>query len=1311
MVFEPAPKSNLKKCMAFLRDVVWCLGLLSSACLTTSFPAHAQVSALVEGRALNAEGLRLLAIGRLAEAEAIFERALVLCPGAAPFVANCTSAVLSNLAKIRYLQGDTAAALPLAQRSVAAAEEIRPPGRDWLIARYLSLAAIQGLAGQPAAAEATVRRAIALAEVDAATAPQTLGECLLALITPLLSQGRPAEAVAAGHRGIELLRAHGRASGDRYQEHMVAILNIAVAQAALLRHADAEAGLRDALRYPPPGGTQNEAVRMRLMVMLADAMSRQGKSEAAEQLYREQLALGEAKPLPDVLLARLDALAGLASQLQTTGRANQAEPLLVEAVALARAGLAPGAPGRSNAMLQLGGFLNSQRRLGEAALILEEALATLEVASAGSRQMAETLHAVGALRVAQLRLDPAADFYDRALAIYGALGLGDSVQALDVVSAKATLAIIRGTEAQALPLLQDALDRAVRVRGAATTEYAGRARDLAGAQYATGNFAGAEATLRRALSVHIAVAGESNLTVYARVELGRAIDAQGRSAEAEILFAEAIASAPRLLGAGHAEGDLLKAIGDHLAQAGRFAKADDMFLRAMALFAMSPGRASWRFVEAQDEHARMAMQLGEFDIAERGARASLAIAHELAGPTDMQRAWRHERLAWVLHERALFAEAETEHLAAIAIASGGGADSTLAMFQHQLGLFYVEIGRNTEARARFEQALAIDRRGGGAETERTASYLTAVASVLRRDGQLKATEELVLRGLAIRERLLPADHVLIAESLNALGLLRSAQARFAEAEAPYRRALAIRLVRLGERSRLTAQSMARLSETFMALDQLAPAKEFAKRALAIVVGIHGAGHPNAQFAAELMAEISAAEGAWDRAARELESVLSVNRLAYGDQSRFTASVLESLAELNIARGRLPDAERELTAVLSIRGAMHGADAEHPDFAIPLSVLGQLRLAQGMPVAADALYSRAFAIRIRQSGRGDLLTVPGLYDRATAHLAQDRLPEAALLAAEGRAISSGTSGGRALALRGAVLVAHIASAEGRWEDASAELAAILPDLRARRGSRHPDVAALLEALAGLAIRMGELGDADALLSEALSIRVAVHGSGHVATTGATLGLADLADARGDVALAMAIRARALALREAAFGSDAPGHAALVATLANDHARLGQPDMARAFALRAEELAARSGAPTAQIEMQLMNAKALVALVEHRLDAAEEALHLLRALEDKTLNRSRRRGVSSGNNLGLVLLEQGKVEEAAALLKRALAETEALLGAQHPRLATILFNLAEAERRAGRLTEAQAAIERAIALRRSTGDASGVPQRWL
>jgi len=109
---------------------------------------------------------------------------------------------------------------------------------------------------------------------------------------------------------------------------------------------------------------------------------------------------------------------------------------------------------------------------------------------------------------------------------------------------------------------------------------------------------------------------------------------------------------------------------------------------------------------------------------------------------------------------------------------------------NQLASFFKTVGYYQAAEPLFRRALAIREKVLGAQHP-TAESLNNLAGLLRNKGDDDSAEPLYRRALAIREKVLGAEHPDTANSLNNLALLLHKKGDYDSAEPLYRRALAI----------------------------------------------------------------------------------------------------------------------------------------------------------------------------------------------------------------------------------------------------------------------------------------------------------------------------------------------------------------------------------------------------------------------------------------------------------------------------------------------------------------------------------------
>jgi len=126
----------------------------------------------------------------------------------------------------------------------------------------------------------------------------------------------------------------------------------------------------------------------------------------------------------------------------------------------------------------------------------------------------------------------------------------------------------------------------------------------------------------------------------------------------------------------------------------------------------------------------------------------------------------------------------------------------------------------------------------------------------------------------------------------------------------------------------------------------------------------------------------------------------------------------------------------------------------------------------------------------------------------------------------------------------------------------------------------------------------------------------------------------------------------------------------------------------------------GAPSAErlIELQAATLGNLAALRRDQARPAEAEALLERALagSERVLGPDHTGLASILNNLAALRCDQDRWDEAEGLYRRSLAIREAALGPEHPQVATALNNLALLQRDRGRLDEAEPLFRRALAI---------------
>ncbi|NNJ10577.1 tetratricopeptide repeat protein [Chloroflexales bacterium ZM16-3] len=257
------------------------------------------------------------------------------------------------------------------------------------------------------------------------------------------------------------------------------------------------------------------------------------------------------------------------------------------------------------------------------------------------------------------------------------------------------------------------------------------------------------------------------------------------------------------------------------------------------------------------------------------------------------------------------------------------------------------------------------------EEPSAASLLNELGYLLQAQGDYAAARPYYERALAIRERVLGADHPDTALSLNNLGYLLHAQRDYAAARPYYERALAIRERVLGTDHPATALSLNNLGYLLHAQGDYAAARPYYERALAIRERVLGADHPDTARSLNNLGGLLHAQGDYPAARPYYERALAIRERVLGADHPDTALSLNNLGALLDSQGDYAAARPYYERALAINERVLGAD--HPDTARSLNNLGSLLQAQHDYAAARPYYERALAIFTARLGTQHPLT--------------------------------------------------------------------------------------------------------------------------------------------------------------------------------------------------------------------------------------------------------------------------------------------------------------------------------------------------
>lgn len=328
-----------------------------------------------------------------------------------------------------------------------------------------------------------------------------------------------------------------------------------------------------------------------------------------------------------------------------------------------------------------------------------------------------------------------------------------------------------------------------------------------------------------------------------------------------------------------------------------------------------------------------------------------------------------------------------------------------------------------------------------------ANRLNQQAGELYRQGRLGEAEAPYKRSLAIFEKVRGPDHPDVATVLTNLGLLYASQGRFAEAEPLYKRGLTIREKALGPDHPDLANSLNNLATMYHRQGRYADAEPLLKRSLAARDKAMGSNHPD------------------------------------------VAVALNNLAVLYVDQGRDADAEPLFKRSLAIREKSLGPD--HPDVANGLVSLGGYYTKLGRFADAEPLLKRGLAIRERALGSDHFSVGEASSRMADLYTAQERFGDARPLYERNLAILEKSLGaehpdfGRAL-----LSLAQMYMSYFRYEEAEPLQRRGLAVMQKIYGEAHPVTAKSLHELAVIDTLRATLGSVERFEPAAVAMRRAI-----------------------------------------------------------------------------------------------------------------------------------------------------------------------------------------------------------------------------
>jgi CHAT domain-containing protein len=442
-----------------------------------------------------------------------------------------------------------------------------------------------------------------------------------------------------------------------------------------------------------------------------------------------------------------------------------------------------------------------------------------------------------------------------------------------------------------------------------------------------------------------------------------------------------------------------------------------------------------------------------------------------------------------------------------------------------------------EALPLAEKAVAIRRRLLGAEHPDYASSLHDLAVQHQGLGAYRAAQPHLEDVLAIRRKVLGEAHPSTAESYRDLGLVLFEQGKYAMAEPLARTSLAIRRKVLGEEHPDTVASNHEVAVVLDALGKYAEAEPLHRTALVMTQKVRGEMHSDTAlsynglaFNLDRQAKLAEAEALY-------RTALAIRRKVSGEEHPDTALSYNNLAVNLNYQGKYAEAEPLCRAALAIWRKVLGE--AHPETAVGYVNVADTLDGQGKYAEAELLYRTALAILRKVLGETHPHTA-GSYDHLAANLTgQGKYAEAELLSRQALAIKRKVLGETHPDT--AASYDHLAfnlNRQGKYAEAIPLSLRALAIRREVLGEAHPATAASYSSVAAAWGYQGKDAEAEPKHRTALAIYRKALGEAHPTTAAGCASLADCLNAQGKYAEAEPLYRTALAIRRRVFGEAHP-----------------------------------------------------------------------------------------------------------------------------------------------------------------------------
>jgi CHAT domain-containing protein/tetratricopeptide (TPR) repeat protein len=504
--------------------------------------------------------------------------------------------------------------------------------------------------------------------------------------------------------------------------------------------------------------------------------------------------------------------------------------------------------------------------------------------------------------------------------------------------------------------------------------------------HAQGKYAQAQVLFENALAIRRRLLTDDHPeTAQSYNNLGYDLDSQAKHAQAQPLLEKALEIRRRDLTDSHPDtAESYDNIARNLNAQGKYTQAEPLHRRALEIRRRLLGDLHRATASSYNSLAGNLDDQGKHALAQPFFEKALEIKRSVLREDDPDTASGYDNLATNLGEQGKFAQAQALYEKALAIRQRVFKDDhpDIATSFNNLAFALNSQGKHAQAQPSFEKALAIYRRVLKDDHPDTANCFNNLAINLNAQGKFAQAQPLLEKALETYRRLLTDNHPKTAYAYNNLGFNLNAQGKYSQAQVLYEKALEIYRRGVGDNHPGTARTYNNLAYNLSTQGKYAEAQPFYEKSLEIRRRLFTDDNPDTARTLGNVALNLDSLGKFAQAQPLHEKALAVRRSLLGDDHPDTAQSCNSLAENLVEQGKFADAELLLVKALEVYQLALGEG--HPHTANTHDALARNLYAQGKYIPAKDEWMAAArsrdAARLQVAFAGLERTVTGRSER-------------------------------------------------------------------------------------------------------------------------------------------------------------------------------------------------------------------------------------------------------------------------------------------------------------------------------------------